>query len=362
MTLNLVLRFDAEPLPDIDTIFACLGRARYFSKLDLSKGYWQIPMANEDKPRTAFTTPSGQYQWLTMPFGLKTAGAIFSRVMREVLRPIQDPDLHNFMDDVLAGTSTWTSHAALLKKLFQCLQEVNMSARPKKCQLGYQEIGFLGHSLSVGMLSLEEDKVAKVSAAKPPSTKKELRSFLGLAGFYRRFIPNFASLALPLTENQGKVPHQGGVDRRMPEGIDSLKQALTAKPVLVLPDASKPFVLRTDASGEGLGAVLMQEKDGMLRPVAYASKKLTGAETRYHTTEQECLAVVWGVRRFYPYLYGRSFTLQSDHNPLQYLHKIRPVSRRLMAWAMELQSYAYTFQAIKGCDNVGADYLSRSTQ
>ncbi|KAL8589384.1 hypothetical protein ACOMHN_021536 [Nucella lapillus] len=119
------------------------------------------------------------------------------------------------------------------------------------------------------------------------------------------------------------------------------------------------FVLRTDASGQGLGAVLLLEKEGMLRPVTYASKKLNDAEKRYHTIEQECYAVVWGVRKFYPYLYGRHFVLESDHSPLRYLHRIRPVSRRLMGWAMELQSHSFTFRGIKGTDNLGADYLSR---
>ena len=359
--LNQNLKFDAEPIPNVDQIFAGLGRAQYFSKLDLSKGYWQIPVKKEDRLKTAFTTPQGQFQWVTMPFGLKTAGAVFSRVMRRVLEPLRDPHVQNFMDDLMVATETWETHTASLRGVFRRLAQVNMSARPTKCRLGYREIGFLGHTVSAGVLAPEEDKICKIRDATPPETKRELRAFLGLAGYYRRFVPRFAEIALPLTnKTKGREPQKVVWSQECQKAFAEMKKVLTSEPVLILPDQNEPFVLRTDASGKGLGAVLLQERDGLLRPVAYASKKLNEAEQRYHTIEQECMAVVWGVRKFYPYLYGRHFLLESDHNPLAYLHRIRPVSRRLMGWAMELQSHSFTFRSIKGVDNLGADYLSRS--
>ncbi|XP_076451106.1 uncharacterized protein LOC143286993 [Babylonia areolata] len=361
--LNRVLRFDAEPLPDVNQIFAKLSHAKYFSKLDLAKGYWQIPMKESDRPKTAFTTPQGQFQWLVMPFGLKTAGAIFSRIMRRVLGPLQLDDAHNFMDDLLLATGTWNRHTEVLQQILCRLQEVQLSARPTKCQLGCPEISFLGHHLQGGQLHPEQDKVAKIREAHPPATKKELRAFLGLAGYYRRFVPKFSETALPLTnKTKGSEPNKVLWSDECQKAFDKLKEALINPPVLVLPDPSKTFVLRTDASGLGLGAVLLQDHGEGLQPIAFASKKLSGAEQRYHTIEQEALAVVWGIRKFYPYLYGRHFVLESDHHPLKYLHRIRPVSRRLMGWAVELQSHSFTFRHIKGVDNLGADYLSRTGQ
>ena len=205
--------------------------------------------------------------------------------------------------------------------------------------------------------------MAKIRDAKPPTTKRELRSFLGLAGYYRKFVPNFATLALPLTDKtRGKEPDKVIWTPQCQSAFEELCRHLTSEPILRLADQDKSFTLRTDASGVGLGAVLMQEHDGILRPVAYASKKLTPTERRYHTIELECMAVVWSVQRFYPFLYGRHFTLECDHHPLQYLHRIRPVSRRLMGWAMELQSHSFDFHSVKGIDNHGADYLSRAHQ
>ena len=358
--LNKRVKFDGEPLPDVDTIFSQLGKAKYFSKIDLSKGYWQIPMRQEDKPKTAFTTPSGQYQWTVMPFGLKTAGAIFSRVMRRILEPLHNPEVHNFMDDVLVASEVWRQHLRSLRQVFQRLQQVNMSARPTKCLLGATQTSFLGHQVGEGKLWPEDDKVQRLVEADRPTNKKQLRSFLGLAGYYRKFVPGYSDIALPLTNRTKKThPEKVRWDSEAESAFNRLKESLTCRPVLALPVQTEPFTLRTDASGTGLGAVLLQERDQRLHPIAYASKKLSEAERKYHTVELECYAVVWGIRKFYPYLYGRHFMVESDHHPLRYLERIRPISRRLMGWALELQSHDFEVRCIAGKDNVGADYLSR---
>ena len=358
--LNKVIRFDAEPLPDIDALFARLGKAKYFSKLDLSRGYWQIPMSAGDKCKTAFTTPAGQFQFVTMPFGLKTAGAVFSRVMRRVLEPLQLASVQNFMDDVLIATETWPEHLSALEIVLTRLKEVNLSVRPKKCFLGYQDISFLGHQIGAGVMRPEQDKVEKLQGVPRPETKKQLRSFLGLSGYYRRFVPNYSVIALPLTELTKKSCHEKVEwDERCERAFVTLKSSLSRFPVVVLPDQALPFVIRTDASGIGLGAVLLQDQGAGLQPIAYASKKLSGAEKHYATIELECYAVVWGIRKFYPYLYGRQFVVETDHHTLQYLDRIRPLSRRLMGWAIELQSHSFRIRSIPGKDNVIADYLSR---
>ena len=359
--LNKHLVFDSEPIPDTEQIFGRLGPAKFFTKIDLTKGYWQIPMHLDHRQYTAFTTPQGQFVWRVMPFGLKTAGAVFTRVMRRLLERVGDPNIQNFIDDIIVATVEWDQHLESLRALFQGLREAQLAARPKKCLVGHSSVPFLGHVVSEGEIHPEEDKVEKVSEAVPPRTKKELRAFLGLAGYYRKFVPNFATIALPLTnKTRAKEPDKVRWDDECQKSFDKLKAILTSEPVLRLPNDQKPFILRTDASGVGLGAVLLQGDQEGVRPVAYASKKLTEAERRYHTIEQECLAVVWGIRKFYPHLYGRHFVLESDHHPLTYLHRIRPVSRRLMGWALELQSHSFEFRHIKGEDNHGADYLSRA--
>lgn len=358
--LNKIVRFDGEPLPDVDHLFAKLGKAKYLSKLDLTKGYWQVPVREADRDKTAFTTPQGQFRWVTMPFGLKTAGAVFSRMMRKMLAPLNRNDVDNFVDDVLVANPDWKSHMEALRAVLVRMQECNLAARPKKCFLGYQEVTYLGHMVGHGRMHPEKEKLEKFKALEKPDTKREVRRFLGILGFYRRYVPHFSSIALPLTDLTKGV--KSGQVKWTPEcdkAFESLKEALISEPVLHMPDPNKPFVLRTDASELGVGAVLLQEGDEGLHPISFASKKLIPAEKNYSTIEKECLAMVWGIRRFEPYLYGRHFTLMTDHQPLQYLQQTRPHSGRLARWAMQLQSYEFTVQTVKGVENVDADFWSR---
>ena len=359
--LNMVLRFDAEPLPDVEYLFSKLSRARYLTKLDLTKGYWQIPMRRVDRAKTAFTTPLGQYQWTVMPFGLKTAGAIFTRMMRILLEPLGRQDVDNFMDDTLIHNESWQEHMEALRAVFRRLQEAHLTVRPKKCYIGFTELTYLGHRVGGGVLKPEMGKVEQIQKAQPPATKKQMRSFLGLTGYYRRFIADYATITAPLTDllKKGK-PEQIQWNDDARQAFSKAKDGLTSSSTLIIPNVQKRFTLQTDASDYGLGAVLMQEEEGVLRPVHYASRKLKPAEQRYATIEKECLAIVWAVAKFEPYLYGQHFVIQSDHQPLQYLQRAKPVSNRLTRWALLLQPYSYQVQMIAGKDNVGADFLSRS--
>lgn len=360
--LNQSTKFDAEPLPDINHLFTKLSGKKYFSKIDLTKGYWQIPMKGKDKEKTAFTTPDGQYQWKKMPFGLKNAGAVFSRMMRKLLLPLDQDQVSNFIDDILIASETWEQHLAVVEDVLVRIQDCGLTAKPSKCCLGFDSLTFLGHRIEAGHLLPEEDKVEKIRNAARPKTKKELRSFLGLAGYYRKFVPNFAIVAKSLTDRTKKGhPEKVEWNVECEQAFDSLKEHLSQKPVIRLPDPSKEYTLRTDASDTGLGAVLLQDQGEGLQPIAYASKKLNGAETRYSTIEKECMAVVWGVKKFEPYIYGTHFTLETDHRPLQYLNRSKTENGRLMRWAIQLQQHNFTVKVIPGRDNVGADYLSRST-
>ncbi len=307
--LNHITVFDAEPIPNPEEIFASLSGDQYFSRLDLTKGYWQIPLSEESRQATAFITPRGLYQFRMMPFGLVNAPASFSRIMRRMLRGTENTD--SFIDDILIHTPTWEEHLMALEELFFRLRAAGLTAKPSKCDIAFHSLDFLGHVVGKGKLKPQPDKLQKIQDAKRPETKKELRSFLGLAGYYRRFIPNFAAIAVPLTDlTKKKEPNQVRWGESQETSFNTLKEKLTTSPILQLPDCTQPFVLRTDASNTGLGAVLLQEKEDEGKfPVAYASRKLLTREKSYATIEKECLAVVWGIQKFEVYLYGREFTL-----------------------------------------------------
>lgn len=358
---NKVVVFDAEPITDVDHLFQSLGKAKFFSKLDLTKGYWAIPIDEKDRNITAFTTSAGQFRWVNLPFGLKTASGIFNRMMRLLLNPIKSKDVHHFMDDILIASETWEEHMAALRAVLTRMKEANVAAKPSKCYIGYDELPYLGHEIGHGERWPDSEKVVKIQEAVPPRTKKEMRSFLGLTNFYRTYIEDYSTIAAPLTDMTKKNhPEKLAWSEKAKESFAKLKDKISQKPVLCMPDHNKTFVLRTDASDKGLGAVLMQEHDGMLRPIAYQSKKLNGAESRYATVEKECLATVWGVGKFERYLYGKHFVIETDHQPLKHLqsHSTNP---RLTRWALQLQPYSFTVKVIPGKDNHGADYLSRAS-
>ena len=261
---------------------------------------------------------------------------------------------------ILVHTETWEKHLEVLWELFKRMQDADLTARPSKCVIGTTSVEFIGHWIGDGILGLHGDNVEKIKQAPRPKTKKELRSFLGLVGYYREFIPNFAAIAVPLTDltkkGQANVVLWGEAQEK---AYLALKQHLTSEPILKLPDITKPFILRTDASDYGLGAILLQKHDDVLFPICFASKKLSDRERNYSTMEKECLAVVWGTKKFINYLYGSEFTLQTDHQPLVYLNQAKFINDRIMRWAMYLQNHRIRIEAIKGVDNVGADFLSR---
>ena len=356
--INSVTRFDTEPMDNYEDIIARTGNDNIFSKLDFSKGYWQIPMEESSKRYTAFTTPTGSYQFRRNPFGLVNSGSAFNRVARKLLAGIEHVDA--YVDDVLPHTQDWETHVTTLRELFTRVRKAKLTLRPTKCFIGYDNVEFTGHVLGQGKLQMEQDKIDKIRNAAQPSTKKRVRSFLGLAGFYRRFIPEFAQIAHPLTDltKKGKpnVVKWGDKEQR---AFDTLKDAITSSPILRLPDFTKTFTLQCDASDTGLGAVLLQEHSDGMFPIAYASRKMLQRETNYSVTEKECLAIVFGIQHFQKYLYGTKFVLETDHASLAYLHKAKNDSARVMRWALFLQNYSFTVRYIKGKDNVGADYLSR---
>ena len=268
--------------------------------------------------------------------------------------------MDNYIDDICVHTVTWEEHLQVLGEVFKRVLEANMTVRPSKCMLGFNTVDYLGHHLGDGEIGLQQYNVEKIQNAPRPMTKKGVRSFLGLTGYYRNYIPNYSAIAAPLTDLTKKLnPNKVLWGDPQEKAYAMLKQHLTNKPVLRLPDLTKDYVLRTDASDLGVGAVLMQEHDGELFPISYASKKMSRREKAYSTMERECLALVWAIKKFQIYLYGKMFVLQTDHQPLVYLDRCKISNARIMRWALFLQSYSMHIEAIKGSVNVGADFMSR---
>ena len=357
--LNKVTVFDSEPMPNPDEKFSKLVMAKYFSKLDFTKGFWQIPMREEEKDKTSFNCTLGAFRFTKMPFGLVNSGAAYNRMMRKLLHGLANVD--SFVDDVIIFAETFEHHLEVIRTVFERVRAAGLTINPSKCIFGFESVDFVGHHVGGSALNAMSDKVAQIQKAVRPQTKKQIRSFLGLSSYYRKFVPNFAAIAVPLTDATRKgAPNQVMWTEAMQNAFDTLKQRLSSTPILQLPDWNKPFVVRSDASDIGIGAVLLQEDDNILKPVAYISRKLLPREIRYPTIEKECLGIVWAIDKFQVYLYGREFTLQNDHKPLSFMDKAKLTNARVMRRAVALQPFRFTLEAIPGRENVGADFMSRS--
>eukprot|EP00731_Ephydatia_muelleri_P006652 Em0003g900a len=310
--LNAISKYDAYPMQRIDELVDKLGKARFVTTVDLTKGYWQVPIAEEDKPKTAFTTPFGLFQFTVMPFGLQGAPSTFQRMMDTLIRGMEGY-ASAYIDDVAVYSSCWREHIDHLRNLFLRLRKANLKVKPSKCQCAMFECVYLGHVVGKGTVRLESSKIEAIKRMPVPRTKKGVRQFLGLAGYYRRFIRDFATIATPLTELTRKsAPQEVKWSLQAQKAFDTLKTKIASSPVLMCPDMSRMFTLQTDASDYGIGAVLSQTgEDGEEHPVAFFSQKLLPRELRYSTIEKECLAIRMGTQAFRVYLIGKPFVVQT---------------------------------------------------
>lgn len=350
---------DSYPLPNITEILDKVGGAKYFSVFDLASGFHQIGVDPEDQPKTAFSTPNGHYEYQRMPFGLKNAPATFQRLMDLVLSGLQGVELFVYLDDIVVYSSSLQQHGHQVRRLLRRLKEHGLTLQTDKCEFLRKEVTYLGHILSESGVKPNPHNLEAVRKFPSPSSKKNIKQFLGLAGYYRRFIPNFAEQARPMTKLLKKaVAFVWGEEQQ--KSFEELRDALCEEPVLQYPDFSRPFSLTTDASDHALGAVLSQGEKGEERPVNYASRTLSKAETNYSTTEKECLAVIFAINYFRPYLYGREFTLYTDHQALVWLHNVKDPSSRLTRWRLRLAEYNFRIIYKSGVTNTNADALSRN--
>ncbi|XP_043604719.1 uncharacterized protein LOC122577454 [Bombus pyrosoma] len=350
---------DAYPLPNITEILDQLGSAKYFSTFDLASGFHQIRMAREDAHKTAFSTPYGHFQFKRMPFGLKNAPATFQRLMNSVLSGLQGVELFVYLDDIVIYSTSLQEHECKFNKLMERLRQAKLRLQPDKCELLRHEVSYLGHIISEDGVKPDPKKIEAVSKFPRPKKARNIKQFLGLAGYYRRFIPNFSKIAKPLTQLLKKdVIFKWSENQEI--AFNNLKTALTTKPILQYPDFSKPFNLSTDASGYAVGGVLSQGPIGKDLPIAYASRLLNPAEQNYSTIEKECLAIVYCAMHFRPYLYGRKFTIVTDHKPLVWMNSIKDPTSRIWKWKLKLSDFEFDIQHKQGRANANADALSRN--
>lgn len=357
--LNSISAFDPYPMPRVDELVERLGKARYLSTLDLCKGYWQVPLAPEARELTAFRAPSGLFHFNVMPFGLHGAAATFQRLMDQVLRGAEEFSAA-YIDDVVIFSTSWDEHLRHLRDVFRRIRQAGLVVNASKCQLAQAEVYYLGYILGGGTIKPQVSKVSAIRDCQPPTTKRGVRSFLGLVGWYRRFIPHFSSRATALSELTKKSsPNKVVWTETCDQAFQDLKKSMCQGPVLQSPDFELPFTVQTDASGVGLGAVLLQGEGVDRKPVQYISRKLFPRETRYSTVEKECLAMKWALDTLKYYLLGKEFVLETDHRALQWLHRMRDSNARITRWHLSLQPYKFVVKFRAGKDNVLADFLSR---
>lgn len=357
--LNDVTIHDSYALPLIGEILDDLGPATFFSLLDMRSGYWQLLVDAQDREKTAFWTPLGLYHFKRMPFGLSTAPSTFQRFTDLLLRGL--PFARAFLDDICVFSTSFEEHVQHLHTVFSRARAYDAKFHPGKCEFLPEQLHALGHVVTREGVLPNENKVDALRNMPAPTDRTTVRSFLGLASYYRRFIQGFAAIALPLTELTRKsVPwHWDGPQQA---AFEALKERLSSAPVLVRPDFSLPFTLATDWRPGAVGAVLSQPVDGLERVIAYASQTLLKSQLSWSATDGECWAVIWAVKHFRPYLYGRHFVIVTDHAALQYLMSSRTLGGRLLRWSVALQEYTFTVRYRPGREHANADALSRLAQ
>ncbi|KAL5018041.1 hypothetical protein ScPMuIL_003763 [Solemya velum] len=349
---QMALSDDNYPLPRIDDCIDKIGPAKFITKIDLLKGYWQVPLTDRAKRVLAIVTPDGLYQFRVAPFGVKTAPAVFQRLMNKLLGDLSGVEV--YLDDCIVGNDEWREHLSLLRQVFTRLMSANLTVNLSKCEFGQAQVVCLGHVVGLGKVLPILSKVECIKAFPQPKTRKEVRRFLGMAGFYRRFCPNFATIAAPITDLL-KKGNKFVWSEACRQSCQLLKDLLCTTPVLAAPRFSKPFKLAVDASNLASGAVLFQEDDdGIDHPVSYFSKKFDRHQSNYSVIEKEALGLIQALKHFEIYVKSCAHTcvVYTDHNPLTFIHRVKHSNQRVLRWSLFLQDYPITIQHIAGSANI----------
>jgi len=357
--VNTLTRDDSYPIPRIDDCIDQVGKAKYVTKIDMLKGYWQIPMTERAKEISAFVTPDGLFQYCVMPFGLKTAPATFQRLINGLISGLDG--CKAYLDDIIIYSDNWVEHLERLQALFERLSAANLTVNLAKSDFAHAHVTYLGYEVGQGQVKPLNSKIHAIDKYPAPKAKREVMRFLGMAGYYRRFVMNFSDIVAPLTDLLKKGVKFIWSDS-CEKAFKTVKAMLISSPILISPDFEKGFILYVDASDTGAGAVLCQaDAAGVDHPVCYFSKKFNKHQRNYSTVEKETLALILALRHFEIYLYPtkEAVKIYTDHNPLTFISKMSCKNQRILRWSLELQKYNLSVNHIRGKENVLADALSR---
>lgn len=360
--LNSVTKPDAYPLPRVDRILSMLKGARFMSSIDLSKAFWQIPLDIESRDKTAFSIPGrGLFHFKVVPFGLVNSAQCQQRLMDAIFGPELEPNVFCYLDDIIVISSSFDEHIHILNEVLTRLKTANLTVNLKKCEFFKSSLKYLGYVVDSEGLRTDPDKVSCMINYPRPTNTTEVKRFIGMTSWYRKFINHFSTLVSPINDLiKGKKKGQKiAWTTEAENSFVKLKQALVSAPVLRSPDFTQPFTIQCDASDTGLGGILTQYINNEEVVIAFASRSLSRTERNYSITQRECLATIFSIEKFRPFVEGTHFTVVTDHYSLLWLNNLKEPTGKLARWAVKLQQYSFTLVHRKGVLNVVPDALSR---
>ena len=358
--LNDVTKKDNYPLPHIRDVTDKMEGSRYWTTLDAASAYWSMPLEEEDKEKTAFAVPRGKYEFNVTPYGLSNAGASYQRLMDVCLSGLPTNRILAYMDDIVIFSAVFDDHLSELEEVFKRLRAANISLKASKCVFAAEKVDFLGYELSAAGIRPQKRLTESIQNFSQPKSRKEVKRFLGMAGFYRNFIEGFGNISHPL--NKLTCDNVSFLwDDACEAAFNDLKRCLMSAPALAFPRLGEEFIVDVDASDIAFGGVLIQKgSDSLLHPVGYFSDAVQKSQMNWSPTTKEAFALVLAVRHWHVYLAGQKFTLNSDHNPLVYMRNQKDPRGKFARWILELEEYDYVVRYVKGISNVKADALSRN--
>lgn len=362
--LNSITKYDSYPLPRIDRILSVLRDAKYISSIDLRKSFWQIPLDAASREKTAFSVPGrGSFEFTVMAFGLCNAAQTQQRLVDTLFGPEFEPNIFTYLDDIIIATPTFEEHLKLLSIVKNRLQDAHLTINISKCEFLKTSLVYLGLVVGQNSLRTDPNKVSTMVNYPRPTNVTEVRRFIGLCSWYRRFIKEFSTLMSPINDlikGKGRIKKQKiEWTLEAEQSFLRIKQALVSAPILCQPDFTQKFIIQCDASDTGLGSVLTQTIDGEERIIAYASRALSRTERNYSVTEKELLAVIFSIDRFRGYVGGARFSVISDHFSLLWLNNMRNPTGKPARWAVKLRQHNFDLIHRKGSSNIVPDALSR---
>ena len=358
--LNQITTNETYPYPLVGELIDQTLNCKFFTTLDVASGFHHIQIAKEDRCKTAFVTFSGKFEWNVMPFGLKNAPAIFQRALHRILRKHKlDAFASNYMDDVLIFSNNYQQHLEHIEQIFKAFSSENIKLKKSKCQFSKSKVNYLGHTIGHNEVRPLKSNIEVITAIQPPKNIQEVQSFVGHVQYYREFIPNCSALLSPIT-NLLRKNTEFRWSTEQQNVFDTIKQLLVKEPILAIFNPEKQIHIFTDASTKGIGAVLKQQHDSILKPVHYFSRSLQPYQRNYTITELECLAIVESLKHWHHYVDGKKIIIHSDHCGLQWLRKTKLTNARLARWSIEISQYDYNIFYERGKANIEADRLSRN--